>query len=65
MAVTVKEMWWCSPCRRRIAEPRWQNAGRPDAWAYHLPLGGRYAHGITSAPMIEGELVPQREEAMT
>jgi hypothetical protein len=53
----VDTMWWCPTCRYRVARPLWQNPGRPDRWAYHLAPGGRYGHGLESAPVIEGELV--------
>jgi hypothetical protein len=62
-AVTVRTMWWCSPCQRRITRPQFQNPGRADEWAYHVS-GGGWGHTVTAAPYIEGELVPQCEEAM-
>lgn len=51
-------MWWCPTCQIRVERPLWQNPERPDRWAYHLVPGG-WGHGLESAPMIEGELVPE------
>jgi hypothetical protein len=59
--VKVETMWWCPICQRRIARPLWKNPGRANAWAYHLAPGARYGHGLESALMIEGELVPERQ----
>ncbi|MEU7904097.1 hypothetical protein [Actinoplanes sp. NPDC049118] len=62
MAVRVQTMWWCRPCSRRIARPLWKNPGQSNQWAYHL-AGGGWGHSLESAPMIEGELVPDHADA--
>jgi hypothetical protein len=56
--VTVRTMWWCSACQRRV-EPQGRTAG-----GRGVHVTGMVEHFVSSAPYIEGELVPQREEAM-